>query len=119
MKNFFALLVFLFITSFLLAQNIDAIINAKEAERIERTLSSDDMRGRKVFTEDIDKAADFIATEFRANGLQTWNNKDGYQQEFVLIRPKFISASATLDGISIDQKNIIVVTCQAGTHYIQ
>ena len=112
MKFFFALLVFLFITSFLLAQNIDAIINAKEAERIERTLSSDDMRGRKVFTEDIDKAADFIATEFKANGLQTWNSKDGYRQEFVLVRPKFISASATLDGISIDQKNIIVVTCQ-------
>src|SRR5438552_16173160 len=99
-------------TSFLLAQKIDAIINAGEAERIERILSSDEMRGRRAFTPDIDKAADFIAAEFKAIDLQTLNNSSTYRQEFTMVHPKFISASATFDGINIDPKNIIIVTYQ-------
>lgn len=89
---------------------MNAIINTKEVERIEGILASDDMRGRKAFTPDIDKAADFIAAEFKAAGLNTWNNSGTYLQEFSLIRPKLISASATLDAVSIDAKNIMAVT---------
>ena len=96
-----------------MAQNIDAIINVKEVERIEKTLASDDMRGRKTFSPDIDRAADFIAAEFKKAGLQTLNNNSSYRQEFAMVRPKFISAAAILDGVSIEQKNIIVITCQA------
>jgi Zn-dependent M28 family amino/carboxypeptidase len=99
-------------TLFLLAQNIDAIINVKEVERIERTLAADDMRGRKTFSPDIDRAANFIAAEFKKAGLQTLNNSGSYRQEFAMVRPKFISATAVLDGVSTDQKNIIVITCQ-------
>jgi len=91
---------------------LDKIINAKEVDRIERTLSADDMRGRKTFTSDIDKAADFIASEFKTIGLQTFNNSGTYRQEFVMVRPKFISAAATFDGTAIDQKSIIAITCQ-------
>lgn len=89
---------------------MNAIINTKEVERIEGILASDDMRGRKAFTPDIDKAADFIAAEFKAAGLNTWNNSGTYLQEFSLVRPKLISASATLDAVSIDAKNIMAVT---------
>jgi Zn-dependent M28 family amino/carboxypeptidase len=64
--------------------DIDAIINVQEVKRIERTLAADEMRGRKIFTPDIDKAADFIAAEFKAIGLQTWNNSGNYRQEFTL-----------------------------------
>ena len=101
-------------TSFLSAQNIDAIINAKEVERIEKTLAADDMRGRKTFSPEIDKAADFIAAEFKKAGLQTLNGNNGYRQEFVMVRPKFVSASAVLDGAAIDHKSILVITCQPG-----
>ena len=80
--------------SSLAAQSIDAVISSKEVERIERVLSSDDMQGRRAFTPSIDKAADFIASEFKAAGLRTWNNTDSYRQEFAMVRPKFISASA-------------------------
>ena len=98
-------------TSFLFAQkNVDAIINAKEVQRIESVLASDEMRGRKVFTPDIDKAADFIAAEFKSAGLQTWNNSKTYRQEFSLIAPKQISLSCTLDNVNADEKNALVVT---------
>jgi Zn-dependent M28 family amino/carboxypeptidase len=124
MKKYFLTGLLLSATSFLLApvscsaqkgtsaKEIDAIINAKEVERVERTLSADDMQGRKTFTPGIEKAADFITSEFKAIGLQTVNNSGSYRQEFVMVRPKFISASATFDGTDVEQKSIMVITCQ-------
>ncbi|TMI83965.1 MAG: M20/M25/M40 family metallo-hydrolase, partial [Bacteroidetes bacterium] len=56
--------------------------------------------------------ADFIAAEFKKAGLQTWGNNQSFRQEFAVVRPRFISASATFDGSAVDEKNIIVVTCQ-------
>src|SRR5258705_1628837 len=111
MKIFFVLVLLITTSFFVFGQNADAIINAKEVERIERTLSSDDMRGRRVFTPDIDKAADFIADEFKKAGLQTMSGNDGFKQEFVMVRPKFNSAAGNFDGEALDAKDIIVVTC--------
>lgn len=90
----------------------DDIINVKEVERIEKVLASDDMRGRRAFTSDIDRAADFIAGEFKAAGLGTFNNSSSYRQEFALVKTKHISSAATIDGMVIDPKNILVITCQ-------
>src|SRR5262245_43894523 len=95
-------------TSFLFAQNIDKIINAKEVERIESKLASDEMRGRRTFTPDIDKAADFIASEFKAIGLQTWNNSGSYRQEFSTVRARSISQSGKAGETVLDEKNSIV-----------
>lgn len=100
------------IISFSFGQNIDAIINAKEVERIEKTLSSDEMQGRKAFSPAIDKAADFIAAEFKTIGLQTWNNSGSYRQEFTMVTPKFVSAGAVLDGTAADRKAVIAITTQ-------
>ncbi|MEN9684218.1 MAG: hypothetical protein RLZZ28_4 [Bacteroidota bacterium] len=92
------------------AQNIDQILNAKEVERVEKILSSDEMEGRKTFSPGIDKAAAFIAGEFKKTGLQTWNNGGNHLQSFAMVRPKFISASGNFDGIPLETKNIMVFT---------
>jgi len=93
MKALFVVGLFLLTTSFLLAQtNIDDVINLKEVERIEKTLSSDDMRGRKLFTRDIDRATDFIANEFKKLGLENLqpetghasNDTSNYRQKFTI-----------------------------------
>ena len=94
------------------ANSIDDIINVKEVERIEKVLAADEMRGRKTFSPEIDKAADFIAAEFKAAGLQTWNNAVGYRQEFAMIKAKHIATTASFDEVPVDEKNIIVITCQ-------
>jgi Zn-dependent M28 family amino/carboxypeptidase len=111
MRKIFLIGLLITTTFFVSAQKADDIINAKEADRIERTLSSDDMRGRRAFTPDIDKAADFIADEFKKAGLQTMSGNNGYKQEFAMVRPKFISAAGNFDGEALDAKDIIVVTC--------
>jgi hypothetical protein len=93
MKELFVAGLFLLTTSFLLAQtNFDDTINLKEVERIEKTLSSDDMRGRKIFSQDIDRAADFIASEFKKTGLENLqpgtghpgNDTSNYHQKFTI-----------------------------------
>jgi hypothetical protein len=99
-------------TLFVFGQKTENIINAKEVERIEKTLASDDMRGRKAFTPDIDRAADFIADEFKKAGLQTFNNASGFKQDFAMVSPKFISGSCTFDNEQVDFKNVVVITCQ-------
>lgn len=112
MKKFILSGLFLMTASFLFAQDIGKIINVKEVTRIEAALASDAMEGRRAFTPGIEKAAAFIATEFKSIGLKAGNEKENFLQQFVMVRPKFISAAAVLDEKTIDQKNIIVVTCQ-------
>ena len=72
---------FIVTTFCVFGQKADDIINAKEVERIEKVLAADDMRGRKTFSPEIDKAADFIAEEFKKAGLQTFNNASGFNSK--------------------------------------
>jgi peptidase M28-like protein len=102
------------ITSFLFAQkSIDAVINAKEVERIERVLSSDDMQGRKTFTPGIDKAADFIAEEFAKSKLKYFGNAQSYFQEIVMTKAKPIQITGTLDGEPLNETNVAANTIAA------
>ena len=94
---------FIFINFFSFAQQADKIINATEALRIVSFLSSDEMRGRKTGSPEIDKAADFIADEFKSYGLKTFGNLSTFKQSFTNVRTKFISAKAVVDTTTIDE----------------
>lgn len=96
------------------AQNIDKIIQVKEVERIERILSSDEMEGRKTFTPSIEKAADFIASEFKKANLETFPGLKDYRQSFSMKKATLLSASGTIDGMEIPTENILA----AGTDSI-
>jgi Peptidase family M28 len=112
MKKIFVSGATLLLASFLFAQKAEDVFKVTEATRIINFLASDEMRGRKVYTPEIDKAADFIAGEFKMAGLQTLNNSKSFRQEFVMVRPKFVSVTGTFDGVTADPKNIIVITCE-------
>ena len=94
------------------AQDANSIINKSETERIEKYLSSDELEGRRTYSKGIDKAADFIANEFKQTGLATLNNNGSYLQKFTRLNAKFISATANFDGVDLDSKNVIVLTNQ-------
>ncbi|MDO6433831.1 M28 family peptidase [Flavitalea sp. BT771] len=112
MKILFAAFI-LFTCGSLSAQNVDAVITPSAVENIEKNLSSDAMRGRATFTPDIDKAAAYIATQFKAAGLHTWNGSASYLQPFAMVQAKTLSASASLDGISIPAASIAVASSSA------
>lgn len=111
MKKIFIAGLLLAFTTILFAQKNVDIINAKEAERILKTLASDEMKGRKTFSPEIDKAADFIAGEFKSAGLQPWDGKT-FKQDFSVSTAKQINLTATLDGQTFDAKNVVAITFQ-------
>ena len=113
MKRIFVTGLFIATTFFVYGQKIDEIIHAKEAERIEKFLSSDKMRGRKTFSPEIDKAADFISDELKESGLLTWKNSGSFKQEFIMIQPKFVSISGIINNETVEGKNIIAITSQS------
>ena len=59
-----------------------AAIHNSEIIRIETTLASDEMQGRKVFTAGIDSASAFIEREFTKVGLDYYKELKNYRQEF-------------------------------------
>ncbi len=90
------------------SQSIDSVINDREVERVERTLSADDMQGRAVFTPGIEKAATFISEQFKASGLQPLGSQGSYRQPFSMFRTSLLDASVILDGKSQDPKGVVV-----------
>lgn len=110
MKKVF-LLLFVTANLFACAQKADGVINAKEVLRIETVLASDEMRGRRAGTPDIDKAANFIADEFKKAGLQPLKG-NSFLQEFAMLRPKMTSLKYEVNDQEADTKNVIVITSE-------
>ncbi len=90
------------------AQNIDKVITKDYVDHLIKTLSSDDMQGRRTFTLGIDKAASFIEKEFAAIGLKPLDGEKGYRQTFYKYQLKPLSAKVTIDGQAIPEENILV-----------
>ena len=113
MMRIIFLQVLLFSSTFSFGQQIDKIINASEVERIERTLSADDMKGRKPFTASIDKAADFIAAEFAKSKLGFFGNATSYFQDITMIKAKPVELSGMLGSDTLSTKNVAANTTAA------
>jgi len=111
-QQLFACLI-LFSGARLQAQDIDKIINPAAVEAVEKALSSDEMQGRAIFSPGIEKAADYIESQFKAAGLKTWNNSDSYRQPFSMVRAKTLTASATLDGTALPAASIVALSTAA------
>ncbi len=110
LKNISLFFIFSWFTVCSFAQQADKVLNATEALRIESFLASDDLKGRKTGTPEIDKAADFIAEEFKKSGLKMYSGLQTYKQSFTNIRTKFLSASGTVDTTKIGSADIIAIT---------
>ncbi|WP_211316316.1 M20/M25/M40 family metallo-hydrolase [Niabella yanshanensis] len=79
-------------------------------------LASDEMKGRAVYSPEIDKAADFIASEFKKAGPQPLAG-NSYLQSFVMVSATQQSISARSAGKEIDPKNIVVLTSKPEFNY--
>jgi Zn-dependent M28 family amino/carboxypeptidase len=113
MKQILSVIILLYISLVGHAQEIDQIIDAKEVERIERILAADDMQGRRTFTPGIDKAAAFIAAEFKKNGLQTMKGNKGYFQQITMVKAKVKDLKAIVDGDTLNENTIAISTTAA------
>ena len=97
-------------STFQIARAQDPIINAATVGAVETALASDSMRGRAVFTPDIERAADYIESQFKASGLQTLGGAASYRQPFTMIRSKVIQLQGTFNDIPLNTGNTIVIS---------
>ena len=110
MRKFLLSAVYLLLVVNLPAQSIEKFFRATEVARIEGILASDEMQGRRTFTPGIEKAAAFIAEEFRSAKLMPYPGTNDYLQSFVLMRPRLVSLQAQFNGEKIESKQVIVFT---------
>lgn len=90
------------------AQSIDKIITREYTDYLIKTLSNDDMEGRGTFTPGIDKAASFIASEFKKIGLQPLAGTQNFRQSFYKYQIVVQTAEVKIDGSQISDDNLIV-----------
>ena len=86
-------------------------IKEENVTRVIKTLTADEMMGRSASRpEHIDKAAAFIAGEFKSIGLKPLDGLTGFRQEFKkdMIAPQ--SLEVTINGQKIPAENALLVT---------
>lgn len=101
--------------SYSFSQNNKALnrnITLKDTKRIIGVLAADDMKGRKTFSAEIDKAADFIASEFKAIGLQPCGECNVFLQPFSIVNAVQTSLTAVADGNNLDSAKLLIFTTE-------
>lgn len=84
-------------------------ISPEEVGRVLKTLSADDMLGRSSMKpEEIGKAADFIAAEFKFAGLKYFGDLKSYRQNFDMKTVKPASGSLTINEKMVPRENYVV-----------
>lgn len=88
-------------------------IQPAEVARLVKTLSADDMQGRKTFEPGNEKAARFIAQEFKKIGLTYLPGLNSYFQTFQAYQTKPGKPELTINGKAVAEENVLVYTTQA------
>jgi hypothetical protein len=97
--------VFLF---FSLVSICHAQINQQDVTRVLTVLSADSMMGRSAGTVYSDKAAAFIASEFRKAGVKDLGTNTGFMQSFQMISSSILESSVMADNIAVDPADVLV-----------
>ncbi|MFY0683890.1 MAG: M20/M25/M40 family metallo-hydrolase [Balneola sp.] len=102
---FFVFLAVLFIQ----CQSEPYEFSEESSAEILKYLSSDELRGRQAFTEDIDKAAEFLSDEFDQIGLDYLNTESDYHQKFDVLSIRVTNADITVGESQVPVENYFVL----------
>jgi hypothetical protein len=108
MKTLTTLIAFIALACGSYAQDVNKMIKQDDVERIIKTLSADDMQGRATFTPGIEKAAQFIESEYKQIGLLPMEGNTGYRQNFTMIKKTPVKAEISINGTSVPLENIAI-----------
>lgn len=98
MKRSTLLLLILAIAVSLYPTSLSAQVDRENVTRILKTLSSDEMKGREVFSPQIEEAADYIAGKFSEFGLKTLEHEDDFLQNFTMESVTINESQISVDG---------------------
>src|ERR1700754_1760779 len=98
MKNILATVALLAVSAYSFGQDVNKLISQDDVTRIIKTLSADDMQGRATFTPGIEKAAQFIESEYTKAGLKPLTGNTGFRQNFTMVRSSPVKTTASING---------------------
>ncbi|MGB2273472.1 MAG: M20/M25/M40 family metallo-hydrolase [Flavicella sp.] len=87
---------------------LEAIITNSLVEKHIATLSSDEMQGRKSGTEGIEKAAQYIESQFSQMGLKTFQGSKDYRQRFTKRGLDLFNVIGVLEGTTNKDEFVVV-----------
>jgi hypothetical protein len=102
--NFLTLFLIVLLPAFSQKASIDQVY----VDHIIKTLSADEMQGRKTFEPGNEKAGNFIANEFEKIGLKPLPGLSAYHQNFKVYQVKPQRAEVKINGIAISPDKILV-----------
>ena len=108
MKKSFAGMIAIFILASCVSQK--TIVKQNDVSRLIRTLSSNEMQGRGLFSPGIEKAAKFIESEFSSIGLQPLKGATGFRQEFSITQIAPVTFNVTVNGKAVEEQNVFFIT---------
>ncbi len=103
MKKLLAIVFLLSLSVYSHAQKVDKLIKERRVRRIIKTLSADDMQGRGTFTPGIEKAAQFIESQFKSIGLKPFEGATCFRQ---VVNPKTLGPVRAIPEVKMDYSKV-------------
>jgi hypothetical protein len=91
-------------------QDVNKLIKQDEVEQIIKTLSADDMQGRATFTPGIEKAAQYIESQYKQAGLVPLTGNKDFRQSFTMTRTSTVKTLVNINGKLIPQDSVFTST---------
>ncbi len=97
--------------------SIDETITLDQVTKDVSYLASDDLKGRSNFSNDIDKAADYIAQRFNEVGLSSAKGAEHFKQGYRIQKITPNSLVVSINGEVIAQENLAIATTVASINW--
>ena len=110
MKKFITLIALSALCTSVFAQDVNKLIKQEDVTRIISTLASDDMRGRATFTPDIERAAQFIESEYKKIGLKPMQGDSGFRQNFTMMKTMPVKTDVSINGSAVPVDNVAILS---------
>ncbi|MCR8561509.1 M20/M25/M40 family metallo-hydrolase [Mucilaginibacter sp. BJC16-A38] len=110
MKKYIAALALLAVSYQSFSQDVNKLIKQDEVEKVIKTLSADDMEGRATFTPGIEKAAQYIESQYKEAGLVPLTGNTGYRQNFTKTRIIAGETTVSINGKALPKDSAFTFT---------
>ncbi|MFM6953815.1 MAG: M20/M25/M40 family metallo-hydrolase [Sphingobacteriaceae bacterium] len=118
MKKLALSLLFIGTSLSIFGQSVEKI-KERNVSRIIKTLTADDMEGRATFSAGIDRAANFIESEFKKIGLQPLAGESTFRQSFSMNRIKPLSSTVSVNGKALLAEQVLISSDQTNLSWTE
>jgi len=98
MKKIIAAVAFSAIAIHSFGQDVNKLIKQDDVAQVIKTLSADDMEGRATFSRGIEKAAQYIESQYKEAGLVPMAGNKDYRQNFTMTRNTALKTLVSING---------------------